>query len=305
MKMAKGHFPLEIRRVTAIHASENENHKKKGILSGMGVTNQTIDIHTHAFPDALAERAIPALEREAIEAGSEVRAFTNGKVSGLLSSMDQAGIDRSVICSIATRPDQFESILTWSKEVQTDRIIAFASLHPDDPDPVERVRKIAGEGFKGVKFHPYYQDFYLAEERMWPVYEALSETGLVVMMHTGFDIAFPRIRRCDPAQVVEVVERFPALKLVSTHLGAWMQWEEVKEMILGKPIYMELSFAVEYLGESMREFLETHPRDYLLFGSDSPWTGQKETLDTVRGLGLDDNLMDALLGGNAARLLNL
>ena len=47
-----------------------------------------IDFHAHAFPDALAERAMPALEAE-----GDIRAALDGKVSSLLRSMDAAGID--------------------------------------------------------------------------------------------------------------------------------------------------------------------------------------------------------------------
>jgi hypothetical protein len=264
-----------------------------------------IDIHTHAFPDSLAERAIPELEQEAVKAGSDIKAFHSGKVSDLLRSMDEAGIERSVICSVATRPMQFESIFRWSEEIATERIIPFPSFHPEDREFKERIKQVAGDGFKGVKFHPYYQDFYLAEDRMLYIYEALAEAGLLIVMHTGFDIAFERERRCDPKQVVEVCERFPELRLISTHLGAWEDWDEVREHILGRPIYMELSFAVETLGQGMKEFLETHPQEYILFGTDSPWTGQRETLESVRELGLDEERLRALLSGNARRLLGV
>jgi predicted TIM-barrel fold metal-dependent hydrolase len=260
-----------------------------------------IDIHTHAFPDNIAEKAIPALEAEA----PGVNAFLDGKVSSLLRSMDEAGIETSVICSIATKPGQFESILKWSKEIASGRIVPFLSFHPTITDYAEKAKQIAGEGFRGVKFHPFYQDFYLDEERMFPIYESLARYGLVVVMHTGYDIAFERIRRCDPRQILNVMDRFPELKLVTTHLGAWEMWEDVREILIGRPIYMELSFAVEYLGEGIRDMLMAHPKEYILFGTDSPWTGQKATLDSIRGLGLPEDVESALLRDNALRLLGL
>ena len=76
-------------------------------------------------------------------------------------------------------------------------------------------------------------------------------------------------------------------------------------MLVGKPIYMEISFAVEYLGNRMKEFIEKHPAGYVMFGSDSPWTGQKATLDAVRGLGLSEAALNGLLGDNARALLGL
>ena len=71
--------------------------------------------------------------------------------------MDRSGIDQSVLCSIATRPEQFFPILEWSKAIRSDRIIPFPSLHPADPQLLEHLQVIHDEGFKGVKMHPYYQ----------------------------------------------------------------------------------------------------------------------------------------------------
>lgn len=264
-------------------------------------TRGVIDFHTHAFPDALAARAIPALEAEA----PDVKAFHDGRLSSLLRSMDEAGIGRSVICSIATRPEQFDPILRWSSSIASERIIPFPSLHPSDGDFQQRVRRIAGEGFRGVKFHPYYQDFYLDEERMLPIYEALMRHDLIIVMHTGFDIAFERIWRCDPQRVLNVYDRFPGIKLVTTHLGAWEHWDEVQRLLLGRNIYMELSFSVESLGGRLKDFIEAHPEGYVLFGSDSPWTGQRQTLEAVRGLGLRTETLQGVLYDNAAGLLGL
>jgi len=260
-----------------------------------------VDFHTHAFPDELADRAI-----EALEAGSAgAKAFLDGRVSSLLSSMDRAGIETSVVCSIATKPAQFEPILSWSKKIRSGRIVPFPSFHPSDGDYREHVLRIKGEGFKGVKLHPYYQDFYLDEERMFGVYEAIAREGLIMVMHTGFDIAFARVRRADPARVLSVHERFPELRMVATHLGAWQQWDEVSEILIGRDIYVELSFSIEYLKDRAKDIILSHPEGHVLFGTDSPWTGQKETLDKVRGLGLGERLEEALLGGNALRLLGL
>jgi len=84
-----------------------------------------IDFHAHAFPDALAERAIAHLEKE-----GNAKAFLDGKVSSLLASMDSAGIERAVVCSIATKPEQFAPILKWSREIASQRIIPLPSVHP-------------------------------------------------------------------------------------------------------------------------------------------------------------------------------
>lgn len=260
-----------------------------------------IDFHTHAFPDALAARAMPELERE-----GGIRAALNGTIADLLRSMDVAGIECAVVCSIATKPKQAGSILEWSKAIASDRIIPFPSVHPADPEAAQAVARVHDEGFKGIKLHPYYQNFDLADERVYPIYEALQERGLLLVAHTGFDFAFPRDRICDPQRIERVLAAFPKLRLVTSHLGAWEDWDEVSARLLGKPIYMELSFAIPYLGaERTRELILKHPQGYLLFGTDSPWADQTEYLRAFRALGLGEALERCILQDNALHLLGL
>jgi predicted TIM-barrel fold metal-dependent hydrolase len=136
-----------------------------------------IDFHSHIFPDRLAARSISYLEQQ-----GNVKARLDGTLSSLLRSMDLANIDKSVICSIATRPAQFDSILGWSKEISSDRIIPFPSVHPEDPDMVEHIGQISGAGLHGIKLHPYYQQFAIDEERLFPAYEKLAAEKLMVVL---------------------------------------------------------------------------------------------------------------------------
>mgnify|MGYP001317792410 CR=1 FL=1 len=262
---------------------------------------RVIDIHAHAFPDELAGRAMAHLEKQ-----GDIKGLTDGTVAGLLRSMDEAGVEISVVCSIATKPSQFQPILNWSRQIASDRIIPFPSVYPLDPDAAERVRTIRDEGFRGLKLHPYYQQFDMADERVWPVYGAAQETGLVVLMHTGFDLAYPRDRVADPARTAKVLAAFPDLKMVTTHLGAWEDWEESERWLLGRPVYMDPSYCANCMTAGLfRRFMTEHPADYLVYGSDSPWEGQKQTIAALRALGLGEDRERRLFWGNAARLLGL
>ncbi|HBI15825.1 MAG TPA: amidohydrolase [Desulfobulbaceae bacterium] len=259
-----------------------------------------VDFHTHAFPDELAARAIPFLEEE-----GNVKAFLNGTAADLLRSMDRAGIERSVICSIATRPQHFRSILDWSQKVRSERLLPLPSVHPKSEQIADEIRQIAEAGFPGIKLHPYYQGFALDEERLTPLYESLIRHNLLVVMHTGFDIAYPRTPLvCDPVRIRKVIERFPELKLITTHLGAWDHWDEVQRRLIGLPIYMDISYSLDFLDpETARQMLTSHPADYLLFGSDSPWADQHAALELLRGLDLEPALFARITRENAARLL--
>jgi uncharacterized protein len=261
-----------------------------------------IDFHTHAFSDEFASKAMQALTKD----HPDVPYFLDSTIGSLLKSMDNAGIEKSVICSIATKPKQFQTILDWSLQIQSDRIIPLGSVHPDDPQRDEHIKQIAQAGLKGIKMHPYYQDFNLDADSMFGLYEQLCKYELFLVMHTGFDVAFEFIDRAGPTKILKVVNKFPELKLITTHFGAWQQWDSVANNLIGKNIYMEISFALDYLdAATAKKMLETHPADYIIFGTDSPWRKQDGTLELLRKLNLEPARMEKILYGNAKKLLKI
>ncbi len=261
-----------------------------------------VDFHTHAFEDALAAKAIPFLEKE-----GNIQAFTDGRTASLVASMDRAGIDRSVVCPIATKPSHFDGIRRWARDVRAafPRLEMLLSIHPDDPDALAHVDQTADEGFRGLKFHPYYQRFVLDDERLFPLYERITARGLLAVFHTGFDMAYPFDRIADPVRVRHVIDTFPSLEFVATHLGGWRDWAESRRHLIGRPVYIETSYCLhEMPPDEARAMILSHPPDRILFGTDSPWSDQAAELARWRALGLPDSILSAALGTNAQRLLH-
>ncbi len=258
-----------------------------------------IDFHTHVFPDHIAFQAL-----EKLQIAAKTKANTEGTVSSLLQSMDNAGIDSSVICSIATRPGQFDNILQWSEAIQSPRIIPLPSIHPDEKEIGQKLSLIKQKGFAGIKIHPYYQDFFINEARLAPVYESLIKENLLVVMHTGYDIAFDYDNRVTPLPIAELITRYPELKLVTTHFGAWSAWDEVEKHLIGKPVYIETSLSLQSIShEQAKRMFQAHPPEFLIFGSDSPWEDQKESIARIKALNLGKEMENRIFSENARRLL--
>lgn len=263
--------------------------------------NPVIDVHTHAFPDALAARAISHLERRA-----SVAAALDGTAAALLASMDRAGVDRAVVCSIATEPRQFASILRWSRSIAGPRLLPFPSLHPGSPEFADEIRQVAAAGFPGVKLHPEYQEFFVDDPALADLYRALEEAELAVLFHAGHDIGFPDSDRAAPARFLAVHRAFPRLRLVASHLGGFRRWHEVARSLVGTGVWLDTSYTVGHVAPALlREILAAHRPDRILFGSDSPWVDQGRALAEIRALGLAPDLERRILGGNAAELLRL
>ena len=157
------------------------------------------------------------------------------------------------------------------------------SVHPYDPKIKEHIKATKEEGFVGIKMHPFYQDFAIDEEKVYSIYEALIENNLLIVMHCGYDISFPEWDIASPQRIINVIEKFPELKFITTHLGAWKQWNDVERLIIGKNIYMETSFSFGWLSyEKIKDFILRHPSDYILFGTDSPWSDQSKEIENIK-----------------------
>jgi hypothetical protein len=260
----------------------------------------TVDFHAHAFPDDLAARAVAG-----VVASAGIVPALDGRLSSLLASMDAAGVQRSVVLSIATRPAQFQSIRAWSREIAGSRIVPLLSVHPADPEAGRKVLAAARDGILGFKLHSYYQDFDLDDRVVDPLYAALQETGLLCVAHTGYDTVFPMTRRADPVRIARVLERFPRLRFMATHLGAWKDWQLVRTHLAGADLWVDTSYSIEYMPrEAARELILSFPPDRVLFGSDSPWADQAASIASLRRLGLGAEREEAILGKNARLLLN-
>ena len=199
-----------------------------------------IDVHTHAFPDGVAERAMAKMQ-----ALCPWKAFGGGTVGNLVKSMDAADIDVSVVCAVATRPDQVKGIMKWCDKVRSDRIEPFPSVHPDTRGAAKWVERIAKAGFTGIKLHPLYQGFAVDDGCADAIYAAAAEHELAVVVHCGLDFAFPADDdRASVERIRRVVDRFGELKMICTHMGGWRSWDAVEEHLLGADVYMETSFGV-------------------------------------------------------------
>lgn len=260
-----------------------------------------IDFHTHAFPDQLAAATIPALA-----AKGSVKPVLDGTINSLKISMADNNIQASVICCIATRPEQFSAILGWCRKIRTDQIIPFPSVHPASSNSVAEIHEIKDHGFKGIKLHPYYQDFFINEKKLDPFFAKLEEEEMIIVMHSGYDIGFPQERRADPKMIRELSERFPALRIVAAHLGSWQQWDEVIQYLCGSRVWLDTSFSLQYLErKKASDLIKAHGADKVLFGSDSPWADQGDSRELIGKLELGSAEKEAIIGGNARRLLNL
>ncbi|MGE5613950.1 MAG: amidohydrolase family protein [Bacillota bacterium] len=260
-----------------------------------------IDFHVHCFSDDIAEKAITTLSK-----CGNIPARTDGTLAGIRQSMKKAGVGKSVIMNIATKPGQVVKINRWAMSISSDDIIPFGTVHPGFEDWENELEIIREAGLKGIKLHPDYQEFYVDSPELFPIYEKAAELGLVVLFHAGLDIGLPPPYHCTPGRMRNVVRAFPEAKLVAAHMGGYDYWDEVERCLAGENLYFDTSYSLHRMSrDQFLRIVSRHGFDKILFGTDSPWKDQSEEVERLLGMKLPGDAADAILGGNAARLLGL
>ena len=270
-----------------------------------------IDVHCHAFAEAIVDRAMEALNGNLAE---EYRTTFDGRLGTLVKELRDHGFNHATLGQIATKPSQFEPIFKWSESIrrgdfgeETARmILPLPSVHPADPDRETHLRQIAKAGYKGVKVHPYYQKLVLDSDDSIEYFKMVRDNGLYAITHAGFDAGFPHDRICDPVRVVRLLEAVPGLRLILAHFGAWSDWETADKYLIGGPFDIEISMSATMCDDALfRRMLLRHPADRLYFGSDWPWMSHDRALAYLDTIEMEPARREALMGGNAQRLLGL
>lgn len=257
-----------------------------------------IDIHAHVFPDALAPQALAAL----MQPGHPGPIY-DGTLSGLLESMDAAGVGIAVTQPVATKPSQVRTINDWAAATACNRIIPFGAMHPDFENPVAELERMARLRMTGFKMHPEYQRCAPDDPRMGPILDAASGLGLIAFFHAGWDPAFPTVLGT-PTAFARMLEAHPKLTVILAHLGGFRCWPEVRRTLAGRDVWLDTAYTLGHLeDESFIALVRAHGVERVLWGSDGPWTAAAAELNHLRSLPFTAKELCLLEHANAETLL--
>jgi uncharacterized protein len=250
-------------------------------------------MHAHVFPDKIAEKAAQGIS----EFYGIPRRY-GGTLDELKNSAKEGGVDRLIICSVATTPHQVIAANDYAFSCTGEGVWAFGTLHPDYPEPQSEIARIKAMGLLGVKLHPDFQQFDLDDPKMDRIYSELS--GYPLLLHIGDE----RYDYSAPERLARVMDRFPGLVVIAAHLGGYSKWEN--NCLLGRELYIDTSSALWAMTPGQAgEIIQLHGVDKVLFGTDYPLASHIDELAMLKKLGLNPEEEQAILYGNAARLFNI
>ncbi len=283
-----------------------------------GSAQMIIDFHTHTYPEKIAARTV-----ELLAGRSGTVPHSDGTLEGLEENMQQRHVDMSVVLPVATSPKQYKRInevaQVENEMFKDTHVWSFGGIHPENDNYKEILRDISDKGLKGIKLHPDYQGTFFNDIRYKRIISYASELGLIVVTHAGQDIGLPDIVHCTPAMAEEVLDDVKPDKLVLAHMGGWQMWQDVLDRLCGRNVYLDTAFSygqIQYKegvdhrwklmdSDMFRAIINRHGADKILFGTDSPWSDQSESIADIDGLGLAEDEKRKIMGENAAGLLNL
>ncbi len=261
---------------------------------------RVIDSHSHVYPAKIAEKAVAGTDKF-----YGTVAALDGTPETLRQVMDEAGIDLSIICSVATTPHQVSSInrfIAATAAASGGRMIGLGTLHPESEDIAADVDELLGLGLRGVKLHPDIQGFKLDDYRCLKMYE-LCEGKIPMLLHTGD----ARYDFSNPNRLIPLLETYTELRFIGAHFGGYSIWDEALKVLPGYPnLWVDCSSTFFSTGAGRaEELIDAYGADRVLFGTDYPMWDPRKELDTFLALGLPREELELILHGNAEKVFDL
>ena len=256
-----------------------------------------IDSHVHIFPDKIAEKAVAGIGKF-----YDLPMRHDGKLDTVFAEGRKAGIDKFVILSVATVPEQVASINNFLAEnvrKHGDKLIGFCAMHPGFQGIEAELERAREMGLVGIKLHPDFQRFDIDDEKAFEIYRA-AEGKMPVLFHTG-DY---RTGWSKPEKMAKVMDLFPNLDVIASHFGGWSEWERTPEAYKGRNVYVDTSSSLYKLTpDEVRYMVDSFGADHILFGTDFPMWNMSDELELFNKLPLTAEERELILHENMENLL--
>ena len=294
-----------------------------------------IDAHTHVFPASVRNRRAELLASEpafaAIYADPKAEMATAGD---LLASMDDAGVDKSVIVNFAWSDEalveETNAYILDAARRADGRLIPFVSVYlPPDvgahgraeteeaPSTAKRdvrtkVRGLASAGARGIgELRPESSGYDLANSDEADVLAwAAAAFDLPLLVHASEPVghAYPGKEGLSIASLYAFARAASGVTVIAAHWGGGLPLYALMPEVRDALDQMYFDTAASHLlydPAIYRRVIEAVGVEKILWASDYPLTSQAKALARTRDAGLSDAELAAVCGGNAAVLLGL
>jgi predicted TIM-barrel fold metal-dependent hydrolase len=276
-----------------------------------------VDVHTHVFPPSIAADRKRYLASDATF--SDLYADPKARLAGveeLVGSMDAAGIDASIALGFAWRNPEtcglHNDYLLEAAAAHPGRVIAFASLPlAAGAEAIEReARRCVVAGARGFgELRPDKLGFDLAGEDGACLARLAAELDAVLLFHVTEPVGheYPGKHGLALGKFNAFASAHPQVKIIGAHWGGGLPfYATMPEVRALANVYFDTAASSLLFDDTVYgRVVDLIGPERVLFGSDYPLLSQSRSLRRIADAGLDLAARELILGGNAARLLNL
>ncbi len=275
-----------------------------------------IDCHTHIFPDEIKKNREAFCRKD--RGFSSVYKNPKAKIVGaeeLIASMDEAGIEKSVICGFPWEETELCALhnqyLIDSALRYPDRLIVFILLHFSYPEwsamELDRGTKRGAKGVGEIAFYDREmtdQDI----ETMRPIFKMMEQQKVPVLFHTNEHLghSYPGKGRTPLEVFYRFALAFPSLPILLAHWGGGLPFYELMpevERAMGNVYYDTAASPFLYSKKIYGVAKEIVGAEKILFGSDFPLVSPQRYFEELEASGLSVEDREKILGLNFLRLL--
>jgi predicted TIM-barrel fold metal-dependent hydrolase len=299
-----------------------------------------IDAHTHFFsrpffealagqspqPGSLEDKLARLAEATGLDIPPE---DTAAHTDRWIQELDAAAVSHAV--TFASLPQEADAVADAVRHA-AGRLTGYGLVNPAADGAVGFTRRLFEEhGFRGVLLFPAMHHVRPGDPAARAVLEVVAEHGGVAVVHCGILqvklrdlLGLPRpydLRYASPLGLVPAANAFPEAHFVIPHFGAGFFRECLMAGEQCENIYVDTSSSNSWmrtqpepldLASVFRRTLDVYGPQRILFGTDSstfPRGWRQDLLQEQRAAmtaaGADTVARDAILGGNAQRVLGL
>ena len=270
-----------------------------------------IDCHTHIFPKEVRKDREVFCKRD--EGFSSIYKNSKAKLVGveeLIISMDEWGIDRSVICGFPwDQPDLcflHNQYLLEAASRYPNRLIVFVILPFSNPDwsGKELARAVQG-GARGVGEIAFYRQEMTSQDihSMKPILSQMEKQGIPLLLHTNETLghSYPGKGRTPLERFYEMILSFPNLPIILGHWGGGLPFYELMPevaKVMTNVYYDTAASPFLYSKKIYAIAREIVGIEKIFFGTDFPLISPSRYFKELEASSLSKQDRDKILGLN-------
>jgi predicted TIM-barrel fold metal-dependent hydrolase len=275
-----------------------------------------IDCHTHIFPEEVRKDREAFCKRD--EGFSSIYKYPKSKMVGaedLIASMDEFGIDQSVVCGFPWSQRDLCSLhnqyLMASASRYPNRLIVFVMLLFSNPDwsGKELDRALKG-GARGVGEIAFYHDEMTSRDihSMKPILTQMAKQGIPLLLHSNETIghSYPGKGRTPLERFYELILSYPDLPIILGHWGGGLPFYELMPEVakgMTRVYYDTAASPFLYSKKIYAIAREIVGVEKIFFGTDFPLISPRRYFKELEESGLSKQDQEKILGLNFSKLI--